>query len=171
MKSLLRRIRGALGTALTWGAGWFIGGAGLYGLFALLGVGPSGMEAVLQAAVNLGILGSVAGLGFASFVRLRYAGRGLTGISTRWFGLSGGAAAAGLVLGTVVVGRFLTGVPSLDWITLAVSGVVAAALGGATATASIVAAKSAAGALPEGHASTGLGGDVDQGGDRALRAG
>ncbi|MEM7416481.1 MAG: hypothetical protein AAF389_13335 [Gemmatimonadota bacterium] len=147
MRSLLRQIRGALGTALTWGLGWFLGGLGLYGLFGVLGVGGTGVSAVLQAAVNLGIIGGIAGLGFAAFIRIRYAGRALTDISTGWFGIGGGVASAVLVLGTVAIGRLLTGASTLEPATIAASAGVAATLGAITAASSLAVAKAAAGQI------------------------
>lgn len=164
MNSFFKRIRGAIGTALTWGAGWFVGGLGMYGLFGLMGVGPAGVAAILQAALNLGILGGIVGLGSAGFIRLRYAGRSLQDISTLWFGLGGGVASSALIVATVVVGRFLTGAPVVSWTTIAASAGVAAVLGGLTAAASLTVAK-AGGELtsPDGTAALDRGDEADLG--------
>ncbi len=70
MRKWLRRIRGALGTGLTWAAAW--GGVGaILGLLGLLGppfMGPPFMEPLggLLAAVSFGVAGFIAGASFST---------------------------------------------------------------------------------------------------------
>lgn len=148
MKSILRRIRGTLGNALVWGAAWFTGGVLVYGGLSLLGVAGYGFGMVLEAALNLGIIGGVAGVGFSGFIRWRYRAMSIAEISPRAFAIAGGLASGVLIPGFVVVGRFLTGVPALELGALAISGLVAAVLGGGTAGATLAAAQSATAELP-----------------------
>jgi len=148
MKSILRRIRGAFGNAVVWGVAWFTGALAVYGGLSLFGVVGYGFGMVIEAAVNLGIIGAIAGVGFSGFIRWRYRAMSLTEIRPRAFALAGGLASGVLVPAFVVTGRFLTGAPALELGALAVSGLVAAVLGGGTAGASLLAAQSSAAELP-----------------------
>ncbi len=64
MKSILRRLRGALGTAVTWATGWAAGGFALAAIFTFLLPGLAGIESGTFAdlAPMLTILGGASGL-------------------------------------------------------------------------------------------------------------
>lgn len=150
MRSFLRRVRATLGNAVLWGVAWFTGAFLAYGGLSMLGVLGYGLGMVAEAALNIGIIGGVAGLAFSGWIRLRYVDRELSDIRPWSFGLSGALASAFLVPTFVALGRILTGAPALDLTTLLVSGLVAAILGGGTATGSLAAAQMAAGELEPG---------------------
>jgi hypothetical protein len=90
MGTLLRRVRGLLGTALTWGAGWFVLSAIVWGV-TLFGDVPFGM--ILNLAAAVGVAGAVAGAGFAVVLGIAERSRTLDELSflriTTWGALGG----------------------------------------------------------------------------------
>ena len=116
----------------------------------MLGVSGYGLGMIAQAALNIGIVGGVAGVAFSAWIRLRYVDADLAAIRLRSFGLSGALASGILVPTVVVIGRVLTGAAPLDAMTLFVSGAVAAILGGGTASGSLAAAQAASDQLESG---------------------
>ena len=92
----LRRLRGALGNGLVWGAAWsgvvFAG----FTILRVIGVAPDTVSwrEGLGLAARFGIVGAVAGTAFSSVIRLVYQGRRLRDISWVRFGLAGGAVTA-----------------------------------------------------------------------------
>jgi hypothetical protein len=126
MRSFLRRIRATLGNGVLWGIAWFAGSFLAYGGLSLLGVLGYSLGTVAEAALNIGIIGGLAGLGLSAWIRVRYVERTLSEIRLRSFGVSGALASGILVPAIVVLGRFLTVAPPLDGMALLVSGAVAA---------------------------------------------
>lgn len=63
----LRRLRGALGMGLIWGAAWFAGGMAIM-LTSLLLTGSTGAD--VPYPVGFGALGFIAGVGFSGVVSL-----------------------------------------------------------------------------------------------------
>lgn len=151
MGSLFRRIRGSVGNAVVWGATWFAGAFVAYGGLSLFGVLGYGLGAVLEASLNLGIIGAAAGLGFSGFVRWRYLAKSLADLRLGSFAAAGALGAGIFVPVIVALGRVLTGAPALDVSTLASSGLVAALLGGSTAGISLAAAQSGQDQLGPSH--------------------
>lgn len=84
---IIRRLRGALGNALIWGAAW----AGLGFVAATLFSGS--VLSGLVLGVKFGIFGGITGVAFSIVVPLVYQGRRLSSISPVRFGLFGGIVA------------------------------------------------------------------------------
>ncbi len=113
--ALLRRLRGALGNALVWAAGWFTAAFGLFTVLKLVGVAPEGAtwEGLVRMSAMVGVMGGLAGTAFATFIGLRYRGRRLSEISWVRFGL-GGAVVTGLFVPSfIIVARLIAGDPAL----------------------------------------------------------
>ena len=88
--STVRRLRGAFGNALVWGAGWFAAALAAFGALRVVGILTVPWADVLVTASKAGIIGSVAGGAFSSVIRLLYHGRRLSEISWVRFGIGGG---------------------------------------------------------------------------------
>lgn len=94
-EGILRRLRGALGNAVVWGAGWFISILALGSVLGIAGILTSSWEGVLLTAFRGGIIGGIAGAAFSTVIGLLYRGRRLSEINWVRFGL-GGAVVTGL---------------------------------------------------------------------------
>lgn len=91
-ETVSRRLRGAIGNAVAWGAGWAVLGAAAFTALKAAGVLPgsaSWLDAVLVAA-RFGIVGGIVGGAFSGFVGLVYGGRRLSELSAVRFGVGGG---------------------------------------------------------------------------------
>lgn len=115
MRSLWRRLRGALGMGLTWALGWAPIGAVLGSVIWLVEAPPVPLLTVLGVnATTLGILGFVAGTLFSTVLRLGEGRRRFGELTLPRFAAWG--AIGGLLLGglTVVVGFWGAGtIPAL----------------------------------------------------------
>ena len=134
MKMFLKRLRGAFGNALVWGASWF--GASFALLTTLyLTVGlpvPDPWRFIFYVTANFGVTGFLTGGAFAAFVRLAYRNRPLLDINVNRFAM-GGAVIAGLLSPAVtVIARMLAG-PGVVLGDLIMGGIWAAVFGGVTA--------------------------------------
>ena len=124
MKKWLNRIRGALGTGLTWAAAW--GGVGaILGLLGFLGppfLGPPFMEPLgsLLAAVSFGVAGFIAGASFSTVLGITEGRRRFDEMSLPRF--AGWGAVGGLLMSVLflsngspltLVGMLVTGVVTL----------------------------------------------------------
>ena len=112
MSHFVRRLRGALGLATTWGAAW----AAISVAFALaLGIARpeeiAAGEGPAQVAVVLGLAGFLAGLGFAAFLLLCEKRRTIHALSLGRVALWGflGAAAVPVLLGADIGEGWITG--------------------------------------------------------------
>jgi len=94
-ENIFRRLRGAFGNALVWGAGWVTVGVALLATLRVVGVLSFSWAELLGFAVRLGIVGAVAGGAFSVVIGLLYHGRRLSDISWVRFGV-GGAVVTGL---------------------------------------------------------------------------
>ena len=92
MGSFFRRLRGIVGTGLTWAVGW---GVAFAGLFATLGFPYGGL---VEAAVNGIILGFSAGGSFAIILSIAERRRTLQELSLRRVGVWGGIGGMTLLL-------------------------------------------------------------------------
>lgn len=136
----IRRMRGALGIGLAWGAAWLSAG-----LVLLLIVGPDAAD--VPFPLGFGFLGFLAGLAFTGVLAVAERGRGFDELSLPRFTLWGGVGGA-LLAGTFVL---VTDVPVTA---LAFLGPILAAAGAACAGGSLALARAADGAALEGGAPT-----------------
>ncbi len=133
----LRRLRGVIGTALTWGTSWATVGLVL-GSIALRFVPPGVLpaDALFQTTLRWGILGTVSGAAFAIALSLAEKRRAravdeLTGRRVAWWGAVGGAALPAAVLPFVALTVPAALIPALFLVP------VGSALGAASAAASL----------------------------------
>ncbi|MDX2193937.1 MAG: hypothetical protein NW201_11320 [Gemmatimonadales bacterium] len=110
-----RRVRGALGNALVWGAGWCsVGVAGtlaawLFDQLFVSGPPPFPWREGLGFAARLGVIGTISGAMFSAFIGLFFAGRRLRDISWIRFALAGGVVTALFLPCFIIVARALSG--------------------------------------------------------------
>ncbi len=146
---LFRRLRGAVGNALVWGAGWFAFATVLFGLRQLFGAASpddSWLD-VIRTAARFGVMGTIAGGAFSSFIGLWYRGRRVSEINWVKFGLGGGVVTGLFVPTFIVVMRLISGDDFLPLRHLAFNGLVGAVLGGAAAAVSMKVAQLSQGLL------------------------
>ena len=96
MRSWLKHLRGAVGTAMTWGVMWAIGTVVLGGVLRGLGVLPplSLRGLVLIPAIRSGIAGLLAGGAFSAYMAVAYRRRSIAEINGPLFALTGVGAGA-----------------------------------------------------------------------------
>lgn len=145
MRKWIQRLRGTVGMAVTWGAGWF-GGAVAWLTLALWGEAP--LDMILGVSVGIGVAGLVAGAGFA--VVLGVAGRNRTLEQLRYLRIASFGALGAMLASSPL----LMGIP-LE-LAVRVFG-VAGALGAVSSVVTLAIAK-AAGRRPVGRLG---GGDPD----------
>lgn len=102
MSSLLRRLRGLVGMAVTWGAGWFGVSAVGWGI-ALWGQVPLGV--ILNLAAGVGLAGAIAGAGFAVIVGIAERRHSFEEISFLRFAAWG--ALGGILVGLPFIGELI----------------------------------------------------------------
>ena len=156
-----RRLRGMLGTAVTWGAAWAAVGGAIVTAVALFDTNP-GIESLIERlglamiagiawAIRFGIAGAVVGGVFSSVIRLSYRGRRLADISPLRFGMLGavvGGVGVPLYLQTMNV---LSGDGPIPWGLVLDDAPWAAAFGAAAAAGSILLARRADALSHEPH--------------------
>ena len=153
MMKLLRRIRGAIGNALTWAVAWFGGTFVVLGSLGLAGlVPPIGLGTLLRLSLNVGITGFLAGTGFSLFLGTRYGRHELGDLRAGRIALWG-AAVSGLVAPTLSVLVMGYGASGVGLGFLAASFIGAATFGGLTAGGSVILAQRSARRLGAGLAS------------------
>ena len=136
MKKWPRRIRGALGTGLTWAAAWF--GAGMIMLLGfLLVTGSTGAD--VPYPLGFGAFGFVAGVTFSGVVGLLEGRRRFDQISIPRFA-AWGAAGSLLLSAMFVLAVALAGDSAFLW-NLVVLGPVFAVAGAGSAASSLVLAR------------------------------
>jgi hypothetical protein len=94
--SIIKRLRGAVGNAVVWGAGWAALGFTTFAALKLAGILPASapwLDAIVLAG-KFGIIGGVTGAAFSLVIGLLYRGRRLSEISAVRFGAGGGIMAA-----------------------------------------------------------------------------
>lgn len=87
-----RRLRGAIGNALVWGAGWAVLAVAAFAVLKVAGFLPDGVIWLdaLGIAARLGIAGGIAGGAFSLVVGSLFRGRRLSDLSAVRFGIGGG---------------------------------------------------------------------------------
>lgn len=144
MMSLLKRIRGALGNALVWGAAWCGVGFAYLTALHLAGGAPESepWRLILYVSANFAVTGMIAGGAFSAYLATMYRGRDLLGIRVSRFALGGAVTAAALSSLATLVAKGLAGAgASFD--ALIASGMWGAVLGGVTAAGTIKLAQTA----------------------------
>ena len=137
MRPILRKLRGALGTAVTWAVVWALGGFAFATLLYVrvdgVGYGPF-LDFAGGAALTLGLWGLASGALFSGALATIHRRRSLGELKTARVGLLGGFAG---FLGTFVIGITL-GVSSLGEVGLmATAALVWGAVGMATAVGTV----------------------------------
>ena len=168
MRTLLRRIRGALGTALTWGVMWFAATFALLAVISFLADGrimimPFGklLPSMVQISGWNAFVGFITGGAFSAYIASNFRARQLEDLSPGRFALGGSLMAVPLTL-VVVIWLKVSAIGELPLLhDLFMPMLLSAALGGFTGFGSLKLAQSA---LPGsssiqdelGHASKGL---------------
>ncbi len=148
--STVRRLRGAFGNALVWGAGWFAAALAAFGALRVVGILTVPWADVLVTASKAGIIGSVAGGAFSSVIRLLYHGRRLSEISWVRFGIGGGVVAGLFVPVFLQLMNWLSGDGLVPLELVLDDGLLAAVFGGAAAGGSLKLAQRVDTSLPGG---------------------
>ena len=148
--TILRRLRGAFGTALAWGVGWFMAALAILGTLRVTGVLSPSWTEVFITAVRAGIIGGVSGVAFSSVIRLLYHGRRLSEISWVRFGIGGGIVAGVFVPIFLQVMNLLSGDGMVPWALVLDDIPLVVVLGAAAAGGSLRLAQRATTALPDG---------------------
>lgn len=94
---LVRRLRGAVGNAVVWGAGWAALGLAVFVGLKATGALPARVHWLdgLVIAARAGFMGGIASAAFSAVIGVAYRGRRLSEISWARFGL-GGAVVTGV---------------------------------------------------------------------------
>lgn len=136
MRKLLRRIRGALGNALTWGVAWFTGALAISGALLLSGVfaPAAGWWVAFLIAKNMGITGFVTGGAFSLYLGFAHRKHQLHDLSAARLAAVGGVLAAGTALASLA----LAGGMFLPMGALILDGAIGAVFGAVTAGGTIL---------------------------------
>lgn len=152
MDNIIRRLRGAVGNAVVWGAGWAACALAVFAALKVGGVLPAsvGWLDSLVVAGKFGMMGGVVGGAFSGVVGLLYRGRRLSDISAARFGVGGGIVAGLFVPAFMTAGRLLTGDGMLPLESFLTDGLMSAAFGAVVAGGSLKLAQRAQTRLPGG---------------------
>lgn len=115
MKTIVRRLRGALGNALVWGTGWFVAAYGLFTGYAILSsLTPLSWvfsAGALLGAVRIGVVGALTGALFSAYIAANFRHQKLQDISASRFALGAGLVTALPILLISLWGNLTTGWP------------------------------------------------------------
>ena len=148
--NILRRLRGALGTALVWGVGWVAVGLALLATLRVVGVLTFPWADLVVFALRIGIVGAVTGGAFSVVIRLLYYGRRLSELSWVRFGIGGGLVTGLFVPLFLQTMNLLSGDGLVPWELVLDDGLWTAAFGGLAAGGSLKLAQLADTVLPAG---------------------
>lgn len=143
--NFLRKIRGALGNALTWGVAWFTGGLAITTTLFLTGLYPAavGWGVAFAIAMNVGVTGFITGGAFSLYLSVVHRHRQLQELRAGRLALAGAVIAAVLSVGMLVMNGGLI----LPIQALIGDGLIAATLGALTAGGTIRLSQRASGRL------------------------
>lgn len=146
-----RRLRGAIGNALVWGAGWSAAAFVVISAMWLAGkAGDATWLDVLVLSIKFGVWGTIAGGAFSAVIGLLYRGRRLSEISVLRFGL-GGALVTGIFVPLFMqLMNLLSGDGLVPWRLVNDDAVITAVFGGVAAAVSLKVAQRAGRVLPGG---------------------
>lgn len=149
---LLRRLRGALRNGVVWGAGFAVGGFGLFSILRLTGVLSRGdwLQGA-SLALRMGFIGFIAGGAFSSVVGLLYHGRRLRDINWIRFAIAGGVVTGAFVPLFLQAMNILTDGHPIAWGLVLDDGVWAAVFGASAAGISLKLAQRADAANRKGQ--------------------
>jgi hypothetical protein len=157
MRTLLRKLRGALGNAAVWGATWFGAGSTILSAAALTGLAPGSVSlgVILQLALSIGITGFVAGAGFSIVLGTEYRRHRLEDMQVGGMAIKG-AVISVLLAPWVSFAAIGLGGSGVSLGLLAANVIGSALLGGLTAAGTVILAQRSArrleaGASPEGR--------------------
>lgn len=131
MRSLLRRLRGALGNALTWSVTWFVGAVMLSPL--IVWATP---WSVLRFVVSMPWLGALAGVGFSVYLGAVARRTLLPDLRSGRIALGAGSVMGMATLAIGVAVSALSGNP-LPWVGASALALFVGTLSGASALASV----------------------------------
>jgi hypothetical protein len=141
---LLRRIRGILGTALTWATGWAVAGAVWMGIvFLVEGFPPEAFAAsmILGGVILLGIYGFLAGVAFSLVVLAAERRRTFHQLTLRRVSAWGG-------LGTILMFAVPVALSTPSVLVKGITLLVIALLGAGSAAASLFVARRGLAGVP-----------------------
>lgn len=149
-RDTIRRLRGALGNALIWGAGWSVLAFVGFGTLRLAGIfSPEApWTYVAGLALRAGMVGFFGGAAFSALVRLLYHGRRLSEINWVRFGIGGGIATGVFVPLFLQAMNLLSGDGLVPWNLVLDDAVWTAAFGAVVSAGSLKLAQRAQAALP-----------------------
>ena len=150
--SIFRRLRGVVGNAVVWGAGWAALGFTVFAGLKVAGVLPESviwLDSIIIAG-RIGFIGGITGAAFSAVIGLLYRGRRLSEISWMRFGIGGGIVAGVFVPGFMTAARLLSGDAPLPLEDVLTNGLMSAAFGGVAAGVSLKLAQRAQALLAGG---------------------
>lgn len=173
--NIFRRLRGAFGNAVVWGAAWAGCAAVVFAALKIGGVlSPSAiwLDAIMVAG-RFGFMGGIVGGAFSLVIGLLYSGRRLSDLSVVRFGVRGGIMAGLFVPSFLTVARLLSGDTFLPLENILINGGLSAMFGAVAAGGSLLLAQRAqtlaSGASQNRPGVLGSGNPLDSVGERDFR--
>ncbi len=133
----MRALRGALGNAIIWGAGFGAIGFAVIALLQLVNVLPGRLIDALGMAIRIGIMGGIASFAFAGVIRLLYRRKRVSDISVARFALIGAIVTGLFVPLFMQLTNILSGSDLAPWRDIDSDVIGAFLVGGAIAAASL----------------------------------
>ena len=133
-----RRLRGALGNALVWGAGWSAAAFAVMVTMRLAGaMSDASWLQMFALAVKFGVIGTIAGGAFSAVIGLVYRGRRLSEINWIRFALGGAVVTGVFVPLFLQTMNLLSGDGLVPWALVTDDAVLTAVFGGVAAACSL----------------------------------
>lgn len=151
-ENIIKRLRGAVGNAVMWGAGWAALGFAAFAALKVTGNLPESalwIDSLLVAA-RFGFIGGIVGGAFSAFVGILYRGRRLSEIRALRFGIGGGIMAGLFVPVFLQTMNLLSGDGLVPMQLVLDDGLFAAVFGAVAAGGSLMLAQRAQGTLSGG---------------------
>lgn len=148
--NIIKRLRGAAGTAVVWGAGWAALGLAAFAALKVTGNLPDSARWIdsLLIAARFGFIGGIVGGAFSAFVGILHRGRRLSDLRAVRFGLGGGIMAGLFVPVFLQTMNLLSGDGLVPMELVLDDGMWAALFGAVAAGGSLMLAQRAQGVLP-----------------------
>ena len=148
MRPILRKLRGALGTALTWAVGWAVLGFSFFTFASVMASLPDEFpfwEYALSVAFTWALNGLVGGALFSGALAIIHRRRTLGELKPAWVGLWGGL--AGVLISMPLIASVVAAGPDLGVGTLETAGMIVfgasvyGGIGAATAAGTVLLAQ------------------------------